>query len=278
MLFHLLASDTCAGRVDYGSLPDQARMEMLIADLHGKFFDKSVKMRDGSYTDWETWSFVFANGFKNTFVLRMNEMYHGRIGGSLALEFLPETCTEIHFVNCMDLFGTFETSDLHNSLSVIEIENCSFSGTFDMRELPTNLVNLEIREVVEFRGTCDLTELPVGMRSLIITYTSMSGSISLAHLPQYLTHLDLSFNQFSGDIILINIPSPLERVDLQCNNLRGELRIPEPSVSLKEINISSNEICGTAVIHSVFTPRIIENEENAIELVIDENGLKRFDL
>ena len=264
------AVDPSLGRLDFASLSDQARMELLIEGLTD---ESKVQFHDphDDFLDVCDWWCVTCNAQEEVTKVTFYS-WGAHIYGPLRLEFLPPTVTTFE-VGQHDHTGTLETAYLPQELTYIFLNSNKFSGTVDMENLPHNLQDFDIG-INCFAGSFKLTNLPKRLESLRAYDNQLSGELAFESLPETLRFLSLHTNQFCGKVILRKLPKSLIDIRLSYNSFCGDfalVNIPNSLVTLRAIDCG---ISGEVMIsRGVDDSRLrLMLDDNSIQSVRDENG------
>ena len=228
-----LSIDPHLGRLDFDSLNDQARMEILVHSFDHKhiFQDKN-----GNFLELADWRGLTLDNEENVLEIMWTNIRFGRQvgvavqhGGTVAMEWLPpNTCKATFFGT--NLRGTVETSSLPQSMQSFDITVNKLCGAFDLAGLPCKIEKLFL-SLNAFSGSLALEALPETLREFEANDNSFSGSLTLNHLPEALFNLSLARNKVTGTICLKFIP-----ISLRALNLRGN-QFTQDKVTLKNANV-----------------------------------------
>ena len=273
----LLFTDTQAalGRLDYDSLNDQSRMEILIEgldeDSKAYFQDKN-----GAFHDICEWEIVSCDDKENVIDIDFHCDTANGDGGSLAgtlnLNFLPPKLIKVAISKEYDIAGTLDTKSLPRGLELFALEWCEFDGTVDLTALPNSLQSCSL-ESCRFSGSCVLTDLPENLHALDVNSNLMSGTLDLTKLPKSLSFINLSFNQFTGTLNLLHLPSGINSVYFEGNNLSGVLDLRVVPASLTAVRANTNAFSGLAIVSSSYTGKLSLGE-TGITGIVDEGGAR----
>ena len=266
-LFIVSVTDEALGRLEYDSLTDQARMEVLIEGLRE---ESKAHFQDahGSYLDVCDWQIVDCAA--DNAILEVSSRL--LLKGSLNLDFLPPLVTKI----CMHsgkTTGTIQTKLLPEGLTTFSMSMHPFVGTVDFTTCPGNLELMRLSHS-KCAGSCDLTNLPRVLRILNLNHNEFSGAISLCKLPPNLKQLELTSNQFSGTLQFDSLPPSLSLLFLYRNKFSGSFKLCNPSRSLGCVSAWSNCFSGTAVVERDIQRLSILLGTNDIRTVVDEAGVE----
>ena len=216
--FLISAIDPSLGRLDYGSLSNQARMEIFVDGL-SKSAKKKLQDKNGGFLDYTEWPIFFERS-EGGFI---NLMING-LTGTLNFSFLPENLTRIHAKGKKALKGTLETSQMPRTVAHVSLWGCGFSGTVDFTSLPGEMQDFGLPNN-SFTGSCDFTKLPATLITLDVSDNNFYGSVSLDALPSTLEILHIYGNQFSGEFKLISVPQNLQHLYARGNNFEGVAKV-----------------------------------------------------
>eukprot|EP00009_Paramoeba_aestuarina_P010833 CAMPEP_0201523784 /NCGR_PEP_ID=MMETSP0161_2-20130828/20922_1 /ASSEMBLY_ACC=CAM_ASM_000251 /TAXON_ID=180227 /ORGANISM="Neoparamoeba aestuarina, Strain SoJaBio B1-5/56/2" /LENGTH=166 /DNA_ID=CAMNT_0047922993 /DNA_START=120 /DNA_END=620 /DNA_ORIENTATION=+ len=144
-------------------------MELLIE----KTTKKRVACRDDD-TPWELhewWGLVM---HKKTGVRKIAWSCF-RMGGSIQLEWLPNTVVEAFF-NDNSFEGTVTLLGLPESLQCLSVSHNNLSGTVDLMNLPENLREISLQKN-SFEGDTDFSQLPASLKYIDVSDTKLEGKI-----------------------------------------------------------------------------------------------------
>ena len=292
----ILTADALPGRFDSTMLDDQARMELLVADLTE--VQGYLRDADGNFLSFVEWNNVAID--EDSGLIKCIGFQHEG-AGSIHLEYMPESVETLTIMETT-ISGTIETSNLPEGMKYIQIcgpngrrsdRKFGFHGTLDCTSLPKHLETCEI-SCTMLSGCVDLTKLPEGLCELTLRDNFFDGTIELEDLPKGLTLLNLGDSDFSGELCFSNLPQSLHTLTLcRCafsgaivleklppviavihlqGNKFSRLQIADACPeSLVIINVECNEISGTAIVHSS-VPMNMHSLGRGIKDIVDENG------
>ena len=244
----LLFADTQAalGRLDYDSLNDQSRMEILIEGLDE---DSKSYFQDenGAFYDVCEWIALSCDEVGNVNDLTFED--EEPLSGTLSLDFLPPKLIKVAIFN-------------HEGIT----------GTIDMTALPPLLKNCWLY-CCAFTGSCVLTDLPRSLSELDVGGNLLSGTLDLTKLPESLTDINVSFNRFTGTLNLLHLPSGIHRVNFSNNGLSGRLDLSVVPAGLTAVWARNNSFSGLAIVASSYTGTLMIYETQIMG-IIDESGAK----
>ena len=244
--FHLLAIDPSLGRLDFDSLDDQARMEILVEGLDDSSKSTFQDDDEGFYDVCE-WIAISCDEVGNVNDLTFEN--EEPLSGTLNLDFLPPKL-----------------------ISVAICHHEGITGTIDMTSLPHFLKNCRFY-CCSYTGSCVLTDLPSSLSEVDVGYNLMSGTLDLTKLPESLTDIDVSYNRFTGTLNLLHLPSGIHRVDFSNNILSGRLDLSIAPAGLTTVWANDNPFSRFAVVASSYTGEfcIVGTQ---ITGILDESGAK----
>ena len=235
----VLTADFPASRPDYASLPTQSKMELLIAEFH-EITRNSIHGDDGFFLDVCAWPGVKCNC--DEVVTSINWRLTKDVGGTIYLEFLPETVESFTIRTC-GFNGSVEAKNLPPGLRFMTLNRNRLEGTMDFRSLPASLTDFDMNEN-NFTGPVDLTNLPVSLRSLLFEKNEFEGTIDLTKLPSEMYHLNASHNKLTGCVDLTRLPKFIEELNISANAFHGEVDLTQLPKELLTLNISQNAFTG----------------------------------
>ena len=183
-LLCVLSVDEKLVRVDYNSLSDQMRMEMLIEGFDEKSKGKHQD-KEGMYLDVCKWVCVKCDADERVVQCDMKFF----ISGSVELCYIPPRVKNV----C--------------------IWHTTLTGSIDFAQVPQHMENFNFYGN-QLSGCVDFTQIPQSMRYLHLKSNQVSGSADLTHLPEGLLKLSLDLNQFSGSVDLTQIPKRMSELSL----------------------------------------------------------------
>ena len=267
----LILVDPHLGRLDYDSLSDQARMEILVdgltepskhryQDEHGAYLD---------VCDW-VWSIRVVTCDTNGVVTGVLFPYKW-MSGSLNMAFIPPHVRSFIAWDS-SLIGTVDTRLLPEDLQKIHI-GFGFYGTFDMAYLPRKFISLEIFKN-SFHGELNLSNLPLRMKLINANTNKFSGSVDLSNMPSTLEYLWIQENNLSGSLCLSSLPAALISLKLNNNAFSGGIEIVNIPVSLVLIDVATNDLRGRVILQDNVNGNkvTIRLWENRIDQVVTEEG------
>ena len=199
-LFLLSIDKPGMSRVDANSLPQQTKMELLIAGI-----TDTSKFREGSdaFLDLDQWiGLQLSEGGEVTricFACMFSAFF--REGGTIHLQWLPHTVTHFTIAKNM-LEGTCDTVALPRGIIAFRVSTNKLHGTFDLTSLPDSMQDLMIAENA-FSGTLDIRSLPPAMMRFVAHSNSFAGELDLSALPEGLRKLTLDKHRFEADYSLV---------------------------------------------------------------------------
>ena len=259
--------DPVLGRLDYESLSDQSRMEMLISHIDLKS-QAMFQDSNGGYLDVEEWKGVCSE--ENGKVTHISFGDDHSFTGNLLFEFTPPYLEALAVVTHPALVGTLQASALPASLKHVNIFETKMNGTVDMTSLPKALLTCQLAWCF-FSGSCDLTALPSGLKCFALLSNAFSGSIDITKLPRSLEILNLNDNDLSGELLFENLPESLRTLELSSNSFCGSVTIKELPPNLHTLYLIDNELEGTATLPRNLR-RGVKLHDNDISAIVDETG------
>ena len=222
LLLHILCADlSCLGKADPAAIPDQARMELLLARVKNK--EKLTDML-GEFTSIELWDNmkVSADG-------RVTEIWwffeETIAAGTVAMEWLPLQITQCT-LQCNALHGSVDTAALPRGLILFDIRRNKFSGEFVIEDLPEGIEKVNIG-MNGFTGELELLDLPETIVEFHVDFNKFSGSIDLSEIPPKARYLGLNHNRFQQKRLVVgDIPESVEAIHVGGNS--GIARIVDP--------------------------------------------------
>ena len=221
----LSAFDFC-GRVNIQALPEQALMELLVANIE----DHEILLDDnGDFTSTNKWKGLTKDDEDKITDIEWSvdlDYYYDvddsvfQPGGSIDLQYLPPHLVNFKIAD-MQLHSTIETSTLPRSLKQFDIQRNCFTGSFELAGLPSNLIMLLIPQN-ELSGSFDLSSAPRRLLCLDAYENNFFGALDLTNLGPELNSLRLEDNAFTGIIDLRRLPSKLTSISLQRNKFAQE--------------------------------------------------------
>ena len=239
--FPLAAVGEPLGRLDYASMSEQAKMEMLVDAIH----DKDVfQDTHGNYLDLQSWRGVSLDTDDHVRAIRwcnLPGMLLFANGGSVAIEWLPPAVQHLTAFGTK-LHGSIETELLPREMVALDVVNNLLCGSFALASLPQGLVKIYI-SLNKFSGSLELAAIPRNVVVLEASGNLFSGSISLASLPPHLETLSLGRNKIVGSLSLDSLPASLTKLDVHGNAFQQRtLVIPDEALSITNIWIRGSGI------------------------------------
>eukprot|EP00009_Paramoeba_aestuarina_P000066 CAMPEP_0201509066 /NCGR_PEP_ID=MMETSP0161_2-20130828/2229_1 /ASSEMBLY_ACC=CAM_ASM_000251 /TAXON_ID=180227 /ORGANISM="Neoparamoeba aestuarina, Strain SoJaBio B1-5/56/2" /LENGTH=191 /DNA_ID=CAMNT_0047903913 /DNA_START=24 /DNA_END=599 /DNA_ORIENTATION=+ len=171
MLFLLSAADASIGRIDKSTLPQQTLMELFI----GKITQNRKGVCGDSETPWDIGSWFGVDRNASDEVTDITWGYF-RMGGSVQLEWLPDTVTSV-FLNNNRFEGTVCLTSLPVGLLKLSLSYNRFVGTIDVSCLPRGMIGLFLNNNM-FEGETDFTQIPESLKLLWVSQNSqLSGTL-----------------------------------------------------------------------------------------------------
>ena len=241
---HFLTADRDVARPHADMFDQQTKMEILLSDL---LHDATLRFRSSDSSDFKPvceWDGVTCDAHGE--VTYVDWYGTGIDGGSMCLDYLPESITQINITRC-NLEGTITAAKLPHSIKSFFVRRNRLRGTIAFAELPMNMQRLHLSNN-EFSGTIDFEHLPGALEYLSINHNAFSGSAALTRLPQGIRLIDCSFNKLSGQLNLVSLP-----------------------VSMGSLSLNSNEFAGDVIMNDALRTKVNLRENGDLE-VVDEAG------
>ena len=272
MLLSTLAvscTDASLGRLNYDSLSDQTRMEILLDGLSAESKER-FQDKNGNFLDVCDIGTVGCDDDENVTIVHIP--FQWRLEGQIDLAFIPPHVTTFSALSTRTLGGTVSTDILPQSLKFL-ILGYSFSGTFDMKALPPKMEGVEINSNT-FCGSLILDELPENMKKIRANNNKFTGCIDLSSLPAVLEFLWINKNQLCGEIFLEKLPPALQSINLSENAFTGRIELTNLPEGLIYINVGKNALSGTAVLQDRINGNKVRIQMgmNMIQQVVNEKG------
>ena len=269
--FTFATADPLLGRIDYSSLSDQTRMELLVADL-SDITKSSFQDLNESFTDFADWWIVKAieEGHPVSLSFDQGIGYRRTVEGMMDFSYIPPSVKAFSLRN-YSISGSLDTSRLPTNLESFNVQGNALTSTIDLRALPPKLFGLNAKRN-QLTGSCHLDALPQTLTLLDLSVNQLSGSILLDALPPMLGALHLNSNQFSGSISLAKLPVFLEKLILSSNAISGEFALVDPPSKLRIVSVERTEIGGCATVPPPESVRVYLGHTK-ITKVVDEDGV-----
>ena len=273
MLLSTLAvscTDTPLGRLNYDSLSDQTRMEILLDGLNAASKERFQDKNGNFLNICELKEMIQCDADDN--VTSVHFPYQLRLEGCIKLAFIPPHVMTFSAQSTRTLEGTVSTDILPKTLQFLTL-GYSFSGPFAMTALPPKMEEIEINSN-KFCGSLDLHNLPENMKKIRANNNKFTGCVDLRSLPAVLEFLWINKNQLCGEIFLEKLPPALQSINLSENAFTGRIELTNLPADLIYINVGKNALRGTAVLQD----RVNGNKVsilmgmNMIEQVLNEKG------
>ena len=245
-IFKLFTLDPSLGRLDYASLSDQARMELMVERMP----DREIYQDDnGAYKDVCEWGGVSCDIDGNVQGIWMN--IYDRSEGSIDLSYIPPHVTQMYIAG--------------------NVHGMQTRASIDVHMLPERLEQLGI-ELQQMVGTVDMTALPAKLFN--ICENKCTGSFVLTSLPPGIEHIHARDNLFSGSLNFSSLPDKLVEIQLDKNRFSGEFRIEKFPRAMRRLTVSQNRLIGEAVIQKGknFGDIMFSIDENFVTSVVDPSG------
>ena len=232
----ICADAAATGRVDNGSMPQQALMELLVTDIH-----HTITLQDGTLQFIDACEWFGVQCSENGDVTHVNFspaltdddepdeddlLFSIGPGGSVDVKWMPSS-VEYFGIPLLQLEGTVETASLPQGLQIFNIAHNLFQGEFHLESLPRSSKRILIHSN-QFQGSLNIAGLPSTVIQFIGRCNHFSGSIDLRTLPGCMEYLDLRDAGLSGSLDMAALPQGMTFIDLQKNGFGQErLVIPE---------------------------------------------------
>ena len=227
----LTTADT--GRFDFTNVPDQVRMEMLVAQMDGS---ELFKDDNGNFIDVCEWKGVECGegedvgiihwGAESVITMRDANSTPGSEetawispGGSIELDWIPPGVEEFCAVGQM-LHGTLRTDRLPRVLLKLSLSGNELTGRFETSSLPEEIFFVDV-SVNAMEGSIALHTLPATLVYFSVAENKFSGSIEWMGLPTSLRYLYLHSNAFLGSIDFRGLPKEMKELEMQNNAFMG---------------------------------------------------------
>jgi len=162
------------GRVDYGNMCDQQKMEKLVEGVEEvSFFMHDVD--EGEFKEIANWPGVTSE--ENGDIVLEIDWRFKFLRGTMDLSWMPSMVTYFD-ISANFISGTLNAAALPRTLKHINIGSNKFSGTVDWELIPSNVEYVRL-SLNQFKGSVDLNVLPSTLKTLNVnrnTFTSVSGS------------------------------------------------------------------------------------------------------
>ena len=246
-LLILHTADDKLGRLDYASVNDQSKMEIVVSLRE----NTSFKDDDDTFCDIHEWKgLTFDENDTLTQIEWFDPLQPLATTGALRLEWLPET------------------------VSLLDIRRCGVEGTVDFARLPAALVECML-SYNALTGSADLLHLPAQLKELLADCNKLSGSLTLHALPVTMTDLCLDHNEFFGSVDLSKLPPALEFLRLDANKLSGEVLMQGLPESLENLNLGQNGFSGNISLEDLpETLEVLYLRENQFSGVLDASSTR----
>ena len=262
--FKLITADPSLGRLDYGSLPDQALMELLIEGMAEKQ-KKLLQDDQGNFKDACGWYMHKCTDDRVTHI----HFYEREMSWKqFPFQFIPPL-VESFFVALSLVSGTLDTAVLPPKLQIFDVSQNKLEGPLNFKAFPRELRDISVAWN-SFHGSCALADLPDALVEFFASGNKLSGEISLNHLPSAMKTLVLNRNSLTGPVHIYKLPEAMSVIDLGHNALSGVFRLM--AYPPEYVNIDANPMDGTVVLlHKAEEINFELNFDN-IKAVVDEEG------
>ena len=277
MLF-LSFIDPSLGRLDYESLSDQARMEILISPVSEKFQER-FKDAHGNFLDACEWEGVTcdADGSIKSILIELSSSEPQ----ALNLSYIPPTVR--NFGSCGGQECNFSPETLPPSVLDFGMSFTKISGSIDFKAFSPHMQVIFMLGC-GMQGSFDAQALPEKLEKINISGNQLTGSLSLDRLPRPMTVFEAKNNRFSGKLLIDNLPPGMKSIQLMYNDfttfvlLNTPDRTKQAAAGLRsdflQICVQESGISGTAVLEKAINGRkvLLDLADNNIEAVVDEEG------
>ena len=246
----LFTLDPSLGRLDYASLSDQARMELMVERMPDREFFQDDNGAYKDVCDWRGVSCDFDGNVQDIWI-----SIYDRSKGSIDLSYIPPHVTTMSL--------TWGVTGLQTQASI------------DVQMLPERLAQCII-QLQQMVGTVDMTALPATLTNFIISGNKCTGSFVLTSLPPGIENIHARGNLLLGSLNFSSLPDKLVEIQLDKNRFSGEFRIEKFPRALNRLTVSQNRLIGEAVIQKgkKFWDIMFSIDENFISSVVDPAGKK----
>ena len=272
-------------RVNVETLPIQALMELLVADV-----TPLTKFKDSNddFLPVEKWPGLWVEPNGDVSVVRWVGAFSGN---TMDMQYLPNSIISFLVKKCR-LNGFLDLTGLPPGLTFFSVSYNFFSGGVNLKHLPQPLQEIHLNNNA-LTGSLDLENLPPKLEKASFSVNQFSGCVSLQNLPATMKMLFADTNQISGKIDLSGLPPSLQSLSLGQNALEGSADLSSLSASIKALDLSDNKLSSVSGVEcvgrdvSVFLENnaivvesvrsndradIINLSGNTIQSVVDENG------
>ena len=208
------------GRLDYSLLPQQALMELFIAnvDCEGAFEDEHE-----NFLDIAEWEGVTVSPYDGTVIALFFEGIFQ--DGTLDFAAIPESAVTIT-IGMSPCTGTVPWEKLYGGVIYLSLYHCGFHGTVDLTVLPRGLIKLDL----------------VG--------SNFSGTLNFCRLPKNPIYLNVAANALTGRVDLRPIAKTIDEITADHENLIVTRKIPPPDMPLG-IDLSRNKLEGDILVTDI---------------------------
>ena len=270
----LISADPHLGRLDYESLSDQTRMEILFEGMRS-YLKKRIQDESGDFKDvcaWRTQSNNISVTCGNDRVQGISVVYGEFSADQFPFKFIPPLVTKFSMEQSK-LHGTLDTSVLPSGLTEFAVPSNDLHGEIDFSAFPRNLIHINICQN-GFEGSCALDKLPDSVQTFYAIDNFFSGEIPINALPKALFILLLISNQLCGPLHIERLPVNIQEINLSQNCFTGELRLLDIPQALSSFEVQQNPLCSRAVLASAEGRMHFALRHSTFDEIFDENGDK----
>jgi len=224
------------GRLDYGHLSDQTRMELFVADAAtpNEFRDP-----DGFFLEIDRWPGL---GFNSGAVSSIG--FYEQLGnGRLQFEALPPTIRKIS-IGITECTGEVPWGKLSNAIRYLTLFEANFHGSVDLTVAPRELYSL-ILENTRFSGTLDFGCLPDNLIVLLVTGNAFTGRVDIQPIETDICEVTYEHLEIAWGMLVPNLHMPFG-IDVRNNQFSGDILVRNVEVVTDEGQFSGNA-CGFLV-------------------------------
>ena len=235
-LFFQASEAYSLGRANISNMSDQARMELLVADIQNI---SALKNNHGDFLDIKEWHGVDLDSSGSVQRIDLQEM-DGIIGpgGSIDLQWIPLQ-TKCFQIVALQLAGSLDSYVLPRSLEDFVVLYNALAGEIEWKGFPTNLQNLNIAGN-HFAGSVSFEDVPRGLTVLNVSSNRFVGRLDWKALPRSLQHLSVAVNAFQGTITFEELPESLAYFDASQAQFSGHLDLTRLPKALTDLHLYDN--------------------------------------